>query len=416
MKWRSLAATLAASTVIAFAGAVSGTLAWYAYATRASVSYEGTSVYNTEQLQIGLKLSYSLALDDRSYYSNESERGADYVSFKSASDAATFTEIVNYDEDSDGNYDYTYWFMEPGASLTSDIIDRYIELTGGDSKYNHTLVPVTTRDFNGHDNFHLYRSPTAGKYDLGDAQANTYKNIEFGFRVIRTDTGAHIASQDIWMVDTSFNTTGDVNEAVRLYMEGNRVKSISSTGVVTREDTTTLFNPNSQDEGETVVGGLLDLNRDGFYDYIGENAYSEIGKEILYGVDNVEGTHTFSDADYASKKAWEYNNINSYEPISKNTEMNTFYAAHKIGNTGFENYDGLTLPTSKYVGRNTIYPTDESGKLSGGKVLTSTSSDDMSIADLSMTIYLEGWDHSVIDSNIEHEFNLGLTFQINKVE
>ena len=43
-------------TFATFVGSISGSLAWWAYSTRAAVSYQGTSVSTSEQLQIGLKL------------------------------------------------------------------------------------------------------------------------------------------------------------------------------------------------------------------------------------------------------------------------------------------------------------------------------------------------------------------------
>ena len=44
----------ALTTFLAFVGTTTGTLAWYAYSTRVSLSYTGTSVSATEQLQIGI--------------------------------------------------------------------------------------------------------------------------------------------------------------------------------------------------------------------------------------------------------------------------------------------------------------------------------------------------------------------------
>ena len=43
-------------TFATLVGSISGSLAWWAYSTRVSVSYQGTSVNTSEQLQIGLKL------------------------------------------------------------------------------------------------------------------------------------------------------------------------------------------------------------------------------------------------------------------------------------------------------------------------------------------------------------------------
>ena len=49
-----LLGVLGLATFASLVGTVSGTLAWYAYSTRATVSYSGTSVNNTVQLQIGI--------------------------------------------------------------------------------------------------------------------------------------------------------------------------------------------------------------------------------------------------------------------------------------------------------------------------------------------------------------------------
>ena len=45
---------LGIATFASLVGTVSGTLAWYSYSTRATLSYSGTSVSNTVQLQIGI--------------------------------------------------------------------------------------------------------------------------------------------------------------------------------------------------------------------------------------------------------------------------------------------------------------------------------------------------------------------------
>ncbi len=121
-------------------------------------------------------------------------------------------------------------------------------------------------------------------------------------------------------------------------------------------------------------------------------------------------------SDYDGVNSWEYDNINGFENVTETTEKNSFYASHKIGNEGFVDYSTLNLPEAYYSGQSAIYPTDDHGSLSGGKVLTSTSNDDLAIAELSTLIYLEGWNHSIIDKNIGYYYNLGLTFQINRVE
>ena len=55
MRWRFLPIVAGLITFAAFVGSISGSLAWWAYSTRVSVQYQGTSVATSVQLQIGLK-------------------------------------------------------------------------------------------------------------------------------------------------------------------------------------------------------------------------------------------------------------------------------------------------------------------------------------------------------------------------
>ena len=101
-----------------------------------------------------------------------------------------------------------------------------------------------------------------------------------------------------------------------------------------------------------------------------------------------------------------------------NNTGTTFYAKHKGGIQSYNDYDafnnGFTAKTADYLAFNSIRPEDDAGALSGGRVLCKTSNDDNALAFLDLTIWLEGWDFSVIDSEINHQFNLGLQFQINR--
>ena len=93
----------------------------------------------------------------------------------------------------------------------------------------------------------------------------------------------------------------------------------------------------------------------------------------------------------------------------------TFLAAHGTGKTYYEDYDGITLGTAQYKSINQIKPDDSQAILSGGQVLCQTASSGNYLAELETTIWLEGWDHNVIDSEISHQFSLGLQFIIDLV-
>ena len=73
---------LGLSTALSLVGSISGTIAWYAYTTRALVSYTGTSVQSTTQLQIGIK----------------SDIPINFTTNASLIDDVTFSEDLYYDE------------------------------------------------------------------------------------------------------------------------------------------------------------------------------------------------------------------------------------------------------------------------------------------------------------------------------
>ncbi len=398
MKWRITAAILSAITITAFAGAISGTLAWYAYVTQASVSYGGTSVYSTSQLQIGLKTDKTISLVDafdEKYTLDpaESTSGVSYYTLN-ASANETYTEVIETENEK-------YWFAKGGNGLGEKDILTYLKATDPTHMMQGnttTLIPCTTRKYSDGDDFKLYQNPSKLEYDHGEASKNCYSKIDFAFRVCTSDDN-HVKNQNIWLMNADESVQGSAGPALRLYFEGND----NSEGNPKRK---VLFNPSSKDDGQTTTAGLLDLDNDGYYDYTITDYDQGTGKEYLYGIDGTTPDQTISSE--------ELDNINQVEDTTSG--HSSFYARHKSGNTGYLNYDGLDLPKAEYKGTDSVYPSDDSGKLDGGTIMTTTGNDDLAIGDLSMTIYMEGWDHSIIDKNIDYTFQLGLTFQINKVE
>lgn len=414
MKWRFWAGTLISTTIIAFAGAVSGTLAWYEYVTRASVSYEGTSIFNTQQLQIGLRTNHIELLSNRNNYETVDENAPiRHYTLKEES-ADIFDEIIDVDTNLDGIYDYSYYFVSPGGSLSPNIINNYLNKTVNNIKRDldgvHLLSPITSKAHGLTNQISSwYKSPVAYRNEFVDTIGNEYADIHLAFRVISSSTSRFLKNQDIWLKDALCQTSGEASDAMRLYFEGERK---TTTG---RENTHVLFNPNYDGiSSYDVTAGVLDLNGDGYYDCTNEPFYNS-SEEIVYGLDSYSTTHRISESDYDGINEWELNNINNYEYVSSTSPLNTFYAKHRQGVLGYLNYQQFDMPKSYYYGTQAVYPENEQGALSGGIVLTSTSDDDLSIAELSMKVYLEGWNHSIIDKNLNYLYNLGLTFQINKV-
>jgi hypothetical protein len=327
-------------------------------------------------------------------------------------------EVIDVDEYSDGTMDTTYWFVAPGQALKPEVIANYLDKTNSnfDSSFGaNVLCPITTKAHTLDDQItNFYRNPTAYKNEFAATEGNEYSHVKFAFRVLSSSSNTFVKNQDIWLQDAYCKANDGTTDALRLYMEGVRK---TSTGT---ENTYTLFNPNSASDSYDVVAGMLDLSGDGYYDYVGSMFDKSQRTELIYGIDNgsIDSSlvHTFTSSDYDGVNAYEYNNINNYADVDENTQFNTFYAQHEVGTKGYVNYDNIDLPKAYYSGTNSIYPVDDHGTLSGGRVLTSTSNDDLAIATLDMTIFLEGWNHCIIDQTIGYYYNLGLTFKINRVE
>jgi len=88
---------LSMMTFASASGAIGGTLAWYAYSTRALVSYSGTSVNETSLLEIGICSDVEIP------------------------GMPSYITKVNYAGDSNN-----YYFADPGRGLTYDVIAKYL--------------------------------------------------------------------------------------------------------------------------------------------------------------------------------------------------------------------------------------------------------------------------------------------------
>ena len=103
---------LSIGTIVSFAGALSATLAWFAYSTTVNVQMKGTAVSETEQLQVGLKTDIAFSPEMISQYK-----------------LTTVTEGTD-----------KYVFAAPGTGFDSTLINYYLLQKGYAS---NTLVPVS---------------------------------------------------------------------------------------------------------------------------------------------------------------------------------------------------------------------------------------------------------------------------------
>ena len=357
-----LTTTLIAATMFTFLGSIAGSISWFNYVTRATMSYSGTAVTVGEQLQIGIKTD------------------------KNLSSYGLTTEVIDT---------VSYAWAQPGKGLDSDAINGYLELSG---YATNELKPVSSNEYHLGDTLSLTECLVAGHAQNNDAPSkDQYVQVPFVFRIIRTNEvegspNYYARNEKVWISDADAEPKvlledGEIYKSIRVHVDG---------------DSKFIFNPSATGAASsTAVGGLLDLNNDGIYDVDGSS------NEIVYGhVTNDSAARTY----FASET--DVVDVNGVG----NTNPTTFVAKHGAGTYGYNNMSTLVPKVADYQTIDSIKPMDDgSGYLTGGKQICTTANNVHALGEATLTIYIEGWDHHVINEEITHKFNLGLTFQINRI-
>lgn len=398
-------------TFAGIVGSISGSLAWWAYSTRVSVSYQGTSVTTSEQLQVGLKL-------DTQFF--DDAKVASLVALGLEEDeSATIYEL-----DGEGNpvIDpvsgekialYRYVFAKAGGGLPADTIKTYLEAEGVYSV--NELAPITSRTYTTGGDFKLWESLVAGQQvNTETALKEKYTHLPFAFRILKlnavSEDDKYTSGRDIYLskiqaLASSDNPDSKIGHALRIYIDGTNQF---------------ILNPNPElnvETGETVVCGALDLNPDHLYDTYFDGPNKD--QEIIYGDYTVTGTTSTFVQDGEPTVLSNINGVDlpedfDYTKLGEN--RTTFLAAHADGMTCYTNYSGITKGVAQYKTIKAIQPDATHAKLVGGESLCTTTDESGNfIANLDLTIWLEGWDHEVVDTAISHKFELNLQFQIDLV-
>ena len=365
----ALATLFSSLTIVAIAGATVGTLSWYAYSKNVTMSYQGTSVSTSLLLRLGL-------VDDQHYLSDE-----DIESFR----------LVK--ETCDG---HTIVWSDSATGFSQEALRTYLT----NSPYGvDKLAPVSSHSRALSDtssSFFLYRAPEKGETSTKVlADTKNYVKLPFAFKVLGNDN-SKVADQDIWLTDVSLEAERNIDKAIRIFIENDDHKFI--------------MNPSDHEnrDGATKMGGLLDLDSDGTYDYNPRNK-----KELVYGEYTGALTHKTTEygIPYASAP---FVNVNG-TPYTD--ERSTFYAKH-YEHAYEANYNNLTYKTAEYHAFGKVKPSlDGDGNFvvgDSGIVLARTDSEDK-VAYANFTIYLEGWDFAVIDKISGYQFSLGLEFNVNRI-
>lgn len=237
----------------------------------------------------------------------------------------------------------------------------------------NSLVPVTSGSYASGDEFSLYQAPKHNqKQDENKALKNTYLSLSLVFRYIDDIDLVAIPDIDIYLSRADLRSETNIDKAVRIF---------------TTSDEDHLICPAVENDGEINVGGNLDLDGDGYYDHYTD----EEGKqyEVAYG--------EFEHLQYEDSPSGGSENVNE-------NERTTFLANHALG----------------------VYPLDESNSLSKvaqfegitkfkrrSQAITKTNSLTQNYAYVDITIFVEGWDLSVIDEEKGSMFALDLEFGVN---
>lgn len=399
-------AVLGFATTASLVGSISGTIAWYAYSTRALVSYTGTSVQSTTQLQIGIK----------------SDIVVDFTTNNELLEHVTFNSDLYYDEVNDPDhehklYHYHYYFMKVGSGgLPAAVINDYLSAKG---YATNILEPLSSYGYNTGENINLRNRPATNNPDIvpGPAEITKYVEIPFVFRVLASNTStlSYVEGHDIFLGSAQAiaapnlenSTAGNViHNSIRLYIDRSNGSNF-------------ILNPTSKYDGRDKVAGVLNLTGGGagnqFYDYDNDPSSPTYMCEYLYG-----------DYDWNEGKTWA-NSLS--EPLAAssglidvngtgNSEVETtFTSRHYRGVKYFSDLSCITPHYANYLGYSTVYPQkNNQGDFVGNYAVCRTGGETANyLGTFNMKIYLEGWDHSVIDSQLQNKFYLGLTFEINIV-
>ena len=349
-KSRLITFGLAIGFNITLAGLVCGTFAWYAYATRAGFEepYKGTTVTDAGFLRIGLVSPHRLLECER--YNLEMDD----------------TYLLS-------TYKYIYW--SKSNNLTAESINYVISAEESGTTY---IEPTTSGsdeaiDENG---FHLYRRPIwSDAYQINPgyyAELSSYVSIQFIFKIAASE--GETSNSAVYLSDcmlSTFNDShrgGEIHKAVRFHIKNN-LNSI-------------IVAPSYENDGQNEVGGILDLDGDGFYDYNASNLH-----EVVYG-ESSSSNHYYDEAtpEDGTIPLDEITSFNSNHKKGIYALNEELFKAKKVS------YFGITRLLSREYA--VAVPDNRFGGLSYGE----------------LDIYLEGWDTHLTNEEEESAFNLDLSF------
>lgn len=283
-------------------------------------------------------------------------------------EARTLFGNDNVETCEDGSF--IYWAKE---KLTNEMITSVTKVSGYALK---EINPVTTGAYDGGE-FHLYDSPLKGNKSISPenyAEKKSYSYIPFVFRVESLkegEEGTYIPDMPIYLSRADLSCETNIHKSIRMFTDNGANHY--------------LISPAEASDGSTKVGGTLNILKDDYYDtYLGEDG--EI-YETAYG--QFEGV-----VEYKDEK-------NTGDIEVPHEQVTSFLANHRNGSHSIK--DTCKPKEAKYKGMSNFRK---------GRTPITATTGNKNYAELSLTIFSEGWDYSVIDSEEGNPYSLDLKFEI----
>ena len=342
LKNRFIAALSASILAMSLTASTCGTFAWFTYATRAGVIFDGVTI-GAGTLQVGFVSKYKLPSYE-TYYLEED------------------LSIANK---------YIYWV---NGNMNSSMINYVLSQNG----YATTTMNAVSSGFyaKGDSDFSLYSAPAMNVNSVDiEASKRSYVHLELVFRYEDDlEPGIYIPDTDIYLSGANVTSLTNIHNAVRIFssdINGNKYH---------------LINPTQDDDGSNKVGGILDLDGDGYFDSheSGGDAF-----ETFYG--EFEGDPVYQNSPLESDSSL------------PEEERTTFDSRHRAG-VFAANMNQTTPKKAEYEGFSKFKNKQTS--------VSVTDSKHNNYAYLNLDIFLEGWDFAVIEAEKNNPFNLDLKFEV----
>jgi hypothetical protein len=335
---------LAMMAIIMGSGTASAAYAWFQLNQQKEISVSGTAFGKDSNITIGFVSDADLTYAGLTY---------------SATDSTSEGKKI-------------YWC--DSQEVTSDLVKYVLKANGYASD---TLFPLTSGTYAKGGSFSLYEAPCYGcnfnfqeKITVQNATEvkSSYMHLGFAVKVENSGTAlGAVENASVYLSGLSVTGSSSLVNSCRIHL------SSTSNGL------STLVNPTSSVAGSTEVGGALDMDQDGQYDYCKDPNTGE-NKEFFYGQnasDLVYGEAYGETVTGADKNLVCFDNpyhTKGVLPLEKTNGLYAFAAQadyESVGTYVYKEYNATNNAVSK---------TDANG-----------------IGFLDMDIYMEGWDHSLVN-------------------